>query len=237
MRIAVLRPQVPFARGGAEIFTDELVEELRGAGSRGRPRLGAVQVVSGRPRADAGVPLAAARPRGGGRAARSTSSSRRSSPRTSSATARSASGSCTSSARRTSSTAPTSGSSASRPRIGRCAGRCRSSTGVALGEATRLFATSRERRGAARALDRARRRGAAAPAAGAALPQRPIARASSCRRAGSTGPSGSTCCSRRAALEPGFDVVVVVRRARPRAARGLAPTPAGSTAASGSRGG
>ena len=29
MRIAVLRPQVPFARGGVEIFTDELVEELR----------------------------------------------------------------------------------------------------------------------------------------------------------------------------------------------------------------
>ena len=28
MRIAVLRPQVPFARGGAEIFTDQLVEEL-----------------------------------------------------------------------------------------------------------------------------------------------------------------------------------------------------------------
>ncbi len=32
MRIAVVRPQVPFARGGAEIFTDRLVEELRGRG-------------------------------------------------------------------------------------------------------------------------------------------------------------------------------------------------------------
>ncbi len=32
MRIAVLRPQVPFARGGAEIFTDTLVEELRARG-------------------------------------------------------------------------------------------------------------------------------------------------------------------------------------------------------------
>ena len=32
MRIAVLRPQVPFARGGVEIFTDELVEELRARG-------------------------------------------------------------------------------------------------------------------------------------------------------------------------------------------------------------
>ena len=32
MRIAVLRPQVPFARGGVEIFTDRLVEELRTRG-------------------------------------------------------------------------------------------------------------------------------------------------------------------------------------------------------------
>jgi glycosyltransferase involved in cell wall biosynthesis len=32
MRIAVCRPQVPFARGGAEIFTDELVRQLRARG-------------------------------------------------------------------------------------------------------------------------------------------------------------------------------------------------------------
>jgi glycosyltransferase involved in cell wall biosynthesis len=32
MRIAVCRPQVPFARGGAEIFTDALVNELRARG-------------------------------------------------------------------------------------------------------------------------------------------------------------------------------------------------------------
>ena len=32
MRIAVCRPQVPFARGGVEIFTDRLVEELRARG-------------------------------------------------------------------------------------------------------------------------------------------------------------------------------------------------------------
>lgn len=32
MRIAVCRPQVPFARGGAEIFTDRLVAELRERG-------------------------------------------------------------------------------------------------------------------------------------------------------------------------------------------------------------
>ena len=32
MRIAVCRPQVPFVRGGAEIFTDRLVDELRARG-------------------------------------------------------------------------------------------------------------------------------------------------------------------------------------------------------------
>src|SRR5215467_1758784 len=32
MRIAVCRPQVPFARGGAEIFSDELVGQLRARG-------------------------------------------------------------------------------------------------------------------------------------------------------------------------------------------------------------
>ena len=32
MRVAVCRPQVPFAYGGAEIFTDSLVDELRARG-------------------------------------------------------------------------------------------------------------------------------------------------------------------------------------------------------------
>ena len=32
MRIAVCRPQVPFAHGGVEIFTDQLVDELRARG-------------------------------------------------------------------------------------------------------------------------------------------------------------------------------------------------------------
>ncbi|HXG75216.1 MAG TPA: glycosyltransferase family 4 protein [Gaiellaceae bacterium] len=32
MNVAVLRPQVPFVRGGAELFTDRLVEELRARG-------------------------------------------------------------------------------------------------------------------------------------------------------------------------------------------------------------
>ena len=31
MRIAVVRPQVPFARGGVEIFTDALVRGVAGA--------------------------------------------------------------------------------------------------------------------------------------------------------------------------------------------------------------
>jgi len=31
--VAVCRPQVPFVRGGAEIFTDRLVEELRARGA------------------------------------------------------------------------------------------------------------------------------------------------------------------------------------------------------------
>ena len=41
MRIAVCSPQVPFERGGAEIFADDLVGELRARGitSRGRVTL------------------------------------------------------------------------------------------------------------------------------------------------------------------------------------------------------
>ena len=69
LRIAVCRPQVAFARGGVEIFTDDLVEELRAPRPRRRPRQRAVQVVSGRARPHPGVPLAPARPRRGGRPA------------------------------------------------------------------------------------------------------------------------------------------------------------------------
>ena len=68
MRIAVCRPQVPFARGGAEIFTDALVDELRARGHEADLVSVPVQVVSGRARAHPGVPLAAARPRRGRRA-------------------------------------------------------------------------------------------------------------------------------------------------------------------------
>ena len=32
MRIVVARPQVPFARGGTEVMTDRLVDELRQRG-------------------------------------------------------------------------------------------------------------------------------------------------------------------------------------------------------------
>ena len=83
MRIAVLRPQVPFARGGAEIFTDELVDELRARATRGGPRLGAVPCIpapaSSRRRSSGGCSTSRRR-----RGAGSTSSSERSSRRTSS---------------------------------------------------------------------------------------------------------------------------------------------------------
>ena len=55
----------------------------------------------------------------------------------------------------------------------------------------------RERRRAAGALDRARRRGAAPPAAGSRLPLRGLRRLRALRRAASTARSGSTCWSRR----------------------------------------
>ena len=60
---------MPFARGGAEIFSDALVERAARARPRGRDRLRAVQVVPGRARPHPGVPLAAARPDRGGRQA------------------------------------------------------------------------------------------------------------------------------------------------------------------------
>ena len=46
MRIAVCAPQVPFVRGGAEIFTDKLVEELRARGHETAARHDPLQVVS-----------------------------------------------------------------------------------------------------------------------------------------------------------------------------------------------
>ena len=52
MRIAVCLPQVPFARGGAEILADNLVEQLRARGHEAETRHGAVQVVPGHARAD-----------------------------------------------------------------------------------------------------------------------------------------------------------------------------------------
>ena len=134
---------MPFARGGAEIFTDELVGELRRAGPRGRPRQRAVQVVSGRARADAGVPLAAARPGGGGRAAgrprrrHEVPLVRRPPP----GEARLARAPVPAGLRAR--PAPSSASSASRRRTGRCGGRCRSSTAWRSARRRRLFATSR----------------------------------------------------------------------------------------------
>ena len=145
MRIAVCAPQVPFARGGVEIFTDELVEELRARGHEADLlsipfkwypgervltqaflwRLLDLEEADGR-RIDLVVatkfPSYVVRH------------------------PRSASGSSTSSGRRTSSTAPSSASSAPSPEDRALRRRVQELDRSALGEATRLFATSRERR-------------------------------------------------------------------------------------------
>ena len=143
LRIAVCRPQVPFARGGVEIFTDDLVAELRTRGHEADLVTVPFKWYPGRARADAGVPLAAARPRRGGRPADRPRDRDEVPLATSSATRTRSSGSSTSSARRTSSTAPSSGSSASRPRSARSAAQVQELDKVALGEARKVFATSR----------------------------------------------------------------------------------------------
>ena len=193
MRIAVVQaPGAVRARRRGDLH-----RRARRRAARARPRGGhrhrAVQVVSRRAGAHAGVSLAAARPDRGRRQAASTWSSRRSSRRTSCVTRRSASGSCTSSGRRTSSTAPSSASSASRPRTGRCAERCRSSTGS---RSARRRGCSRRRRTSP--AGSSARPGLVAevlphPAAGARLPRRRPGRLRPLRRAGSTARSGSTC--------------------------------------------
>ena len=141
VRIAVCRPQVPFAHGGAEIFTDTLVAELRARGHEAEIvsvpfkwypgarvltqaflwRLLDLDGADGRP-----IDMVVATKF----------------PPTSSATPRSASGSCTSSARPTSSTAPSWASSARAPEDRAVRRKVQELDRVALGEATRLFATS-----------------------------------------------------------------------------------------------
>ena len=193
MRIAVLRPQVPFARGGAEIFTDTSSTSRR-AGTT-RPRLGAVRRVSGARRADAGVPLADARPRGGGRAKIDIVVGTKF-PSTSRAIPRSASGSSTSSARRTSSTGPSSASSA----LGRGPGAAAPGAGARPDRARRGDAPLRhvrERRRAARAVHQASAEvlphpPQALPGTGARGPRvRPLGEPPRPRE-------GSTCCWRPA---------------------------------------
>ena len=142
MRIAVCRPQVPFAHGGVEIFTDQLVDRAPRAGHEAEIvsvpfkwypgtrvltqaflwRLLDLTETDGRP-----IDMVVATKF----------------PSYPSATPRSACGSCTSSGRRTSSTAPSRGIRRDRPRIARCAGRCRSSTASRSARRSRLFATSR----------------------------------------------------------------------------------------------
>ena len=69
MRIAVCAPQVPFARGGAEILADDARRRAAPARTRGRARHRALQVVPGREVLTHALPLAARRPRRGGRPA------------------------------------------------------------------------------------------------------------------------------------------------------------------------
>ena len=136
MRIAVCRPQVPFAYGGAEIFTDTLVEQLRARGHEAEIVSVPFKWYPGTRVLTQAFTLAAARPDRERRAGRSTWSSRRSSRRTSCAIRRSESGSCTSSGRRTSSTAPSWGSSARAPEDRALRRKVQDLDRVALGEAT-----------------------------------------------------------------------------------------------------
>ena len=142
VRIAVCVPQVPFERGGTEIFADGLVAGAARARPRGRARHRAVQVVPGRARADAGVPLAAARPRGGGRAADRRRDRDEVPVVRASAIRTRSSGCCTSSGRRGSSTAPSSASSPSRAEDRAMRREVQRLDRVALGEARKIFATS-----------------------------------------------------------------------------------------------
>ena len=193
-----MRPQVPFARGGAEIFTDALVEELRARGHEADLVSVPVQVVSGRARAHAGVPLAACSTSTRRTASRIDRRRRDEVP----VVRRPASGQ----ARLARPPVPAgvrarphrrSGSSATRPRTAPFAARCRRSTGVALGEATQ--ARSRPRENVAGRLERSTGLDAEV------LPHPPQALDYRCDEYGdfvlsvepaSTGRSGSTCCSR-----------------------------------------
>ena len=171
MRIAVCRPQVPFAHGGAEIFTDALVDGAAGAGARGRPRHGAVQVVSRGARADAGVSLAAARPDRGRRQAHR-HGRRDEVPLLSRPPSREA--------RLARAPVPT-GVRARRHAAGPVLADARGQGAAPAGAGARPHRARRgdaavrhlaERRGPARALDGPRRGGAPAPAPGARVPQR-----------------------------------------------------------------
>ena len=176
MRIAVCRPQVPFARGGVEIFADDLVAELRKRGHEAELvtvpfkwypgervltqaflwRLLDLDEADGR----------RDRPRDRDEVPRRTSSGIRTR----------SSGSSTSSGRPTSSTAPSSGSSASRRRTARPGAGVHALDRVAPRRGAQALRDLAQRRRPARALDRDRRRGDAAPATGAAVPLRRLRR-------------------------------------------------------------
>ena len=196
MRIAVCAPQVPFVRGGAEIFADTLVDELRAReheaelvtipfkwypGTRVLDqaflwRLLDLEEADGRPdrpRRRDEVPLLLRPPPEQARlGAAPVPAGVRARP------------------------------NRSGPVLRRTVGPGVAALGPAPGpdRARRGEAALRDlaqRRRPDRALDRARGRGDAAPAAGAALPLRRATATSSSRSTGSTARSGSTCCSRR----------------------------------------
>ena len=69
MRVAVCAPQVPFVRGGAELMADDLVDALRARGHEAELVTMPFKWYPGHARARPGVPLAARRPDRVGRAA------------------------------------------------------------------------------------------------------------------------------------------------------------------------
>ena len=192
MRIAVCRPQVPFAYGGAEIFTDTLVEQLRARGHEAEIvsvpfkwypgtqvltqaftwRLLDLTESDGRP---IDMVVATKFP---------SYVVRHPEKRVW----------LVHQFRQAYELDRTSLGQFSRERRGRAVRRkVQDLDRVALGEASRLFATSGNVAGRLAALDGARRRGAAPPGAGARLPRRRPRRTSSSRSTGSTAPSASTC--------------------------------------------
>ena len=144
MRIAVCAPQVPFVRGAPEIFADTLVDELRARDHETELVTIPFKWYPGTRVLDQAFLWRLLDLDRVGRASDRSRRRRRSSPRTACAIRTSASGCCTSSGRRTSWTDTDLGQFSEEPlRPGAAALGPAVWTGIALGEAKRLFATSR----------------------------------------------------------------------------------------------